>query len=172
MDEILFDGKFLQMVQRGRWEFVQRKQASGVVVIAAVTSDRRWLLIEQRRDPVGQSCIELPAGLSGDSMEFAGEDLITAARRELLEETGYVAGNLVPIGRSAPSPGLTSELVDYFLATDISQVEQGGGVGDENIVTHLVPENEIFAWLRDKSTTHMISSMVYCGLYLAQGQSR
>ena len=172
MDEILFDGKFLQMVRRGRWEFVQRKQVCGVVVIAAITTDGRWLLIEQQREPVGQSCIELPAGLAGDSAEFAGEDLLTAARRELLEETGYSAGQLVHLGRSAPSPGLTSELVDYFLATDIAQVEQGGGIGDENILTHLVPEEELFAWLSAKSTTHMIASMVYCGLYLAQAHRR
>lgn len=168
MDKTLFDGKFLQMVQRGRWEFVQRKQSCGVVVIAAQTSDRRWLLIEQRREAVGHACIELPAGLAGDSAEFAGEELVEAARRELLEETGYRAGNLVHMGRSAPSPGLTSELMDYFWATDIVKVEQGGGVGDENIITHLVPEQELAQWLQQKSTTHIISSMVYCGLYLAQ----
>ncbi len=126
MNEILFDGKFLQMVKRGRWEFVQRKQACGVVVIAAQTSDQRWLLIEQRREPIGQTCIEMPAGLAGDSAEFAGEDLVVAAHRELLEETGFQAAELVHLGRSAPSPGLTSEVMDFFWAGDIVQVQQGG----------------------------------------------
>ena len=170
MDKVIFEGKFLQLLQRDRWEFVERKQTNGVVVIAAKTDDQRWIVIEQRREPVGQICIELPAGLSGDSTEFAGEELIVAARRELLEETGYTASQLIHLGRSAPTPGLTSEIMDYFLATDVKQIEQGGGVGEENIRTHLVPDSEIDAWLHEQSQTHLISSMVYCGLYLARNR--
>ncbi len=56
-----------------------------MVVIVPKAEDGRWLLIEQRREPEASNCIEFPAGLAGDSDQFAGEPLVEAARRELLE---------------------------------------------------------------------------------------
>lgn len=88
---IITSGKYVNLATRRDWEFVERKNISGIVAIVAVTDSGKLLLIEQYRPPVDKNVIELPAGLAGDSRENAGEALENAARRELLEETGYAA---------------------------------------------------------------------------------
>lgn len=169
--ELIGQGKFLRLVKSGRWEFAERIQANGVVVVVPRLSDGRWLLIEQRREPVRSTCIEFPAGLSGDSFEDANEPLANAAMRELVEETGYEATSISFLGRAAPTPGLTSEVMSYFYAEGLKQVGLGGGVGSEQITTHLVPDTEIDRWLLGKSKEALVSGMVYSGLYLARSRA-
>ena len=89
---ILAEGKFLRLVRDGRWEYADRTRAQGAVVLVAVTDDNRLVLTEQYRIPLGQRVLELPAGLVGDIQGEEDEPLVTAADRELLEETGYQAG--------------------------------------------------------------------------------
>ena len=50
-DTILHEGRFLRLQQRGKWEFVQRTNASAVVAIAAATADEHLVLIEQTCAP-------------------------------------------------------------------------------------------------------------------------
>ncbi len=69
--ETLYSGRFLNLVRRGKWEFVERHSATGVVGIVAVTDEGRLLLVEQFRPPLQKQVIELPAGLAGD---IAGEE--------------------------------------------------------------------------------------------------
>jgi len=84
---------------------VERVNARAVVVIVPLTAERRLLFVEQYRAPVGRKVIEFPAGLVGDEPGREQEDLIEAARRELLEETGYRAATLNLISTSATSLG-------------------------------------------------------------------
>src|SRR5271154_1531774 len=88
---IITSGKYVNLSTRRGWEFVERKNISGIVAIIAVTDERKLLLVEQYRPPMDKNVIELPAGLAGDARENQGEELERAARRELLEETGYEA---------------------------------------------------------------------------------
>lgn len=113
MEEILGEGRFLELVRSGRWEFVRRKNISGIVVIVAVTDAKEIVLVEQERPAVGRRVIEVPAGLAGDQ---GAESLDEAARRELLEETGYVASSWERLAEAAPSPGLCAEIVTFFRA--------------------------------------------------------
>ena len=96
--KILFDGKHIQLLARQNWEFAARKNVTGIVGIIAVTDDRKLLLVEQYRPPVDASVIELPAGLAGDLPNYSGEELVAAAKRELLEETGYEAAHWKMVG--------------------------------------------------------------------------
>jgi 8-oxo-dGTP pyrophosphatase MutT (NUDIX family) len=86
---ILAEGKFLRLVVENGWEWVERRNTQGAVVIAAITEHNEIVLIEQYRIPLAARVIELPAGLAGDEPGSRHEALIEAARRELLEETGY-----------------------------------------------------------------------------------
>src|SRR5436190_21784999 len=90
-DEVLYEGKFRRYVRRGGWEYVARRNVTGIVGIIAVTDDGKLVLVEQFRPPVGKNVIEIPAGLAGDVAGSEHEALAEAARRELLEETGYEA---------------------------------------------------------------------------------
>ena len=83
--------KFLKLVERGTWSFVQRQSDVRIVAIVAVTNNDELVLVEQYRPPTDSRVIELPAGLAGDIQGQESESLQTAAGRELLEETGYTA---------------------------------------------------------------------------------
>ena len=162
---VLSRGKYLQLVENGGWEWVERVNCTGVVMIVAQTSENKVLLVEQFRIPVGRPVVEFPAGLVNDR---AGdnEDLETAARRELLEETGFEAGTFELVGEGPPSAGLSPELITIFLARDLRKVATGGGDETENIVVHEVPIGEIEAWIASKRRAGcLIDPKVFAGLY-------
>src|SRR5271170_4183678 len=107
---VQWEGKFLRVLKSGRWEYADRVNSNGAVVIVPVTDDGKLVLIEQYRIPVGQRVIELPAGLAGDLPDAETEAMATAARRELLEETGYEAAEITMLMFGPPSAGLASEI--------------------------------------------------------------
>src|SRR5690606_18656742 len=102
---------------------------------------------EQYRVPLGRFCLELPAGLIGD--EHDGEDTLASARRELEEETGYRAAQWEDLGEFCSSPGMLSESFTLLNATALSQVSDGGGTEDEDIVVHRVPLSRIAETIAD-----------------------
>jgi len=92
----LYTGKFLKLLDRQGWEYVDRPASKGVVQIVA-TYEGSILVVEQFRWAQGAVVISLPGGLVEDSTENAERDLEAAAHRELLEETGFAAGRMAPI---------------------------------------------------------------------------
>lgn len=159
-------GDFLRLSRLDHWEFVSRIAATGAVSIVALTADDKIVLVEQYRYPLQGPVIELPAGVVGDEPEYEGEALETCAQRELIEETGYQAGSFSFLLTGPSSPGLTSELSNLLLATDLRRVGDGGGVGGENITVHVVPLEEIDAWLRKQGDSgRLVCPKVYSGLY-------
>ena len=84
----------------------------GAVAIIAMDDDDRVLLIQQYRHPVRAREWELPAGI----LDNASEDPISAAQRELLEETGLTAANWQVLVDFFPTPGGSNEAVRVFLA--------------------------------------------------------
>jgi ADP-ribose pyrophosphatase len=159
-------GRFLRLVSADGWEFAERIRASGVVVIVPITALGELVFVEQYRPPLQSNCLEFPAGLAGDLVDAADESLLVAARRELLEETGYEADDWQLLARAAPTAGLTSEVMTYFAARGLRQVARGGGVDDEQIVTHLVPLSQVRTWLAEQARRVVVSATVYSGLYL------
>lgn len=132
----LGSGKFLALLRDGRWEYAHRTRATGAAIIVAVTEEQRLLLVEQYRIPVRARTIELPAGIIGDEPGSSEEADSEAARRELMEETGYSAEEIAPLTRGPSSGGLTSEIVTLFHATKLKRAGAGGGVGNEGITVH------------------------------------
>ncbi len=98
----------------------------GAVVVMGFLPDDQIILIRTRRYAVGQILVELPAG----TLE-KGEDPINCAGRELLEETGYLAGRLQPIGNFFTSPGILSEKMYAYAAYDLEQQNQALEEGEE-----------------------------------------
>ncbi|HEX5221020.1 MAG TPA: NUDIX hydrolase [Verrucomicrobiae bacterium] len=169
MKATLYTGKFLALIKEGRWEYAHRMNATGAAIIAAVTEDRKLLLVEQYRIPVHARTIELPAGIIGDEPGNGNEEHAEAARRELEEETGYRAEHMEALTHGPASSGLTSETVTFFLATKLSRVGKGGGVAHEDITVHEVPLSEVHDWLERKAKAGvLIDPKVYAGLYFIQ----
>ena len=161
--ELLHEGRFLNLVKNGSWEYCERKNQTPAVMVFARTPEGNILLVEEFRPPIGMSCLCFPAGLSGDVGPEAHAD---AARRELLEETGYDAASIRYLFTGPSSPGLTSETLHFYLAENLTRIASGGGVEGENITVHEVPAAEIDAWLAVRMAEGVaVDPRVYTGLY-------
>ena len=165
----LYAGKFLALVKEGRWEYADRIGATGAAIIVAVTDEQKLLLVEQYRIPVHARTIELPAGIIGDEPGGGDECHADAAKRELLEETGYSAERIETLTTGPASSGLTSEVVTLLRASGLKRMHGGGGVAHENITVHEVPLNEVHDWLAAKANAGLlIEPKVYAGLYFIE----
>ncbi|WAT18892.1 NUDIX hydrolase [Aurantiacibacter sp. MUD11] len=136
-EEITWQGKWITAKKRGRWEYASRARNIRAAVILAV-EDGEILLVEQYRVPLGQPCLELPAGLIGDDDGGEDDDPLSAAKRELEEETGYQAAEWQDLGEFYSSPGMISESFTLLKATGLTKVSEGGGTDGENITVHRV----------------------------------
>jgi ADP-ribose pyrophosphatase len=164
--KIVYDGKYLRMVVRGRWEYVERTHAGGLAaIIVAVTPDDRILFVEQFRVPLQKRAIEMPAGLVGDVE--AGESIEDSAIRELEEETGWRAAHAEVLLVGPTSAGLTSERIAFVRATGLEKTGDGGGDDSEDIVVHAVPRAEAPAWLVAKMAEgYELDAKLWAGLWL------
>lgn len=164
--ETLYSGRFVNLVRDGRWEYCERVKNTAAAMIFACTREGKVLLVEEYRPPIRQQSICFPAGLIGDAEQESAED---AARRELLEETGYEAGQVRFLYAGPSSPGITSEYISFFLATDLVHRGQGGGVQGERITVHEVPREEIDEWLAaQRAIGKAVDPRIYAGLYVLQ----
>jgi putative RNA 2'-phosphotransferase len=165
---VLARGRFIQVVSQDGWEWVERVNTSGAVVIVALTARRELVLVEQFRIPLGRRVIELPAGLAGDLAGAEDEPMTEAARRELLEETGFSAERLEFLTEGPSSAGLATEVYAMYLARDAQRTGAGGGDATEQITVHVVPVDEAHAWLTSRRAEGlMVDPKVYAGLYFA-----
>lgn len=163
----LHEGRFLALRRRGRWEFVERVNAFGAAVVIALTATDEIVLVEQYRVPLGCNCIENPAGLAGD--QPGEDDILMAAKRELLEETGFEAAHVELIMAGPSAPGMSSELLSFVRATGLKRVHAGGGDGNENITVHVVPMCDAAAFLAGKLQAGLqVDPRVYAALYFAR----
>jgi ADP-ribose pyrophosphatase len=164
--ESLGRGNWLELVRDGRWEFVRRTNVSGVVAMIAITDADEIVLVEQMRPALGRPCIEIPAGLVGDV--DAGEDMLDAAKRELEEETGFVAEHWTRLFDGAASGGLAAEVITFYLARGLKRVGEGGGDGHEDIKVHVVPLSDLAAWLDKQAAKGLaIDAKVYIAPWAA-----
>lgn len=157
------------MVRRGTWEYVERSVSTGVIALIPVTDSGRLVLVEQERPPVGASVVEIPAGLVGDRPGEERESLEAAARRELVEETGYEAASLELVAHGPPSAGVSDEELVVFLATGLRKVGDGGGDEHEDIRVHEVELSAVEEWLgRRASEGAKIDLKIWMGLHFAR----
>jgi len=166
---VIGQGRYLKLIEENGWEYAERNKVSGIVAIIAVTKEKKVLLTEQFRHPVKKRVIELPAGLAGDTVDFDGETLETAARRELLEETGYKSRGMKRLCAGPISAGFGTEILTFFHATGLKKVEDGGGDDSEDIIVHEVPLRTVKSWLlKQESKTVCIDPKVFTGLYFVK----
>jgi ADP-ribose pyrophosphatase len=164
----VYAGTHLEMVSRGGWEYVRRPKISGIVGIVAVTDAKELILIRQFRPPLNADVIEIPAGLAGDVVGSESESLASAAKRELLEETGYDAKKMKLLSYGASSAGLCDEIIHLFLATGLKKVADADGDATERISTILVPLSKVEAWIRrQQKAGAAVDLKVFAALHFA-----
>ena len=164
MDELMWQGRYIEIRRSGTWEYAARVAGIDAAVILALTEAREIVLVEQYRVPLGRRTIELPAGLIGDGA--SGEAPALAAARELHEETGFAAAKWRDCGEFATSPGMSSELFRLFKATGLTRTGSGGGVDNEDIVVHVIALAALPAWLDEKCAAGLV---IDCRLVAALG---
>lgn len=121
--ETVFQGKLLQIdhchvqMPDGRVALREIVRHVGAAAIVPVDGEGRVTLVWQYRPAIGQVTLEVPAG----KLNFKGEDHLTAAQRELREETGLTARSWRLLSDYVPTPGYSDEVIALYLATGLSQ---------------------------------------------------
>jgi 8-oxo-dGTP pyrophosphatase MutT (NUDIX family) len=95
----------------------------GAVAVVALDDQEQVVLLRQYRHPVGRHLWELPAGLRDED----GEPPLETAKRELAEEALLAAGRWSLLVSVANSPGFSDELVQIYLAEELSTVDRPEG---------------------------------------------
>jgi ADP-ribose pyrophosphatase len=145
--EVMWAGKFVRAVRRGKWEYASRANDIRAVVILA-EYEGKVILVDQPRVPLGRRSLELPAGLVGDTDPQA--TIEGTAIKELEEETGFTAHHVERLGDFNASPGMLSEGFTLVRATGLRKIGEGGGDDNEDINVHLVPRAEIPQFIEQK----------------------
>lgn len=121
-------------------------------------------MIQQYRHGVRDVLWEFPGGVVEDE-----EDPLEGARRELLEETGYAASQMIEIARLYPNPALQTNTLYGYLALDAEKVSEQVLDAGEDIEVHLVPLEELIGMARRGDFPHalmtavLFSALVYMG---------
>ncbi|NMA90560.1 MAG: NUDIX hydrolase [Amphibacillus sp.] len=114
----------------------------GAVAIIALTDDQKVVVVEQYRKPLEKTLLEIPAGKLDP-----GEDPAETARRELEEETGYQAKQLKYLTSFYTSPGFANEILYLYLAEQLTLVENGRQLDEDEFVEvyeYTIEELEMF----------------------------
>lgn len=115
MPEIVYSGRKIKVVLDGKWEFVDHPGA--VCIVARPTPDE-VILLRQYRHATGGTIFEIPAGTLND-----GEEPRECAIRELEEETGYRASQMIERARFWTTPGFTNEFMHLYEATGLVKTQ-------------------------------------------------
>jgi ADP-ribose pyrophosphatase len=163
--ETLYEGRYLRLKKRGNWEYAERTNAGSAVIIVALTPENNLLFVEQFRVPLNVKTIEMPAGLVGDI--DALDTIEAAAKRELIEETGWEAKRVDVLLVGPSSAGMSTELVAFARASELTKIGPGGGDESENITVHEVPVNDAPRWLSQKMREgYSLDPKLWAGLWL------
>ena len=121
------------------------------VNVIALTPDDEVVLIRQYRAGSASICLEIPGGMVDD-----GEDPLTAAKRELEEETGYTAVTWRSLGSALPNPAIQNNRLHSYLALDARCTAETRFDSSEVIELQTAPLSEVRTMLRDGRIDHAL----------------
>ncbi len=113
----IFQGKILTLhtdevlLENGIEAYREVIEHSGGVCILPLTDDNRVHVVRQYRYPFAKALLEIPAG-----KKEAGEEPLSCGVRELKEEVGAIAEEMIPLGSMLPTPAYDTERIHMYLA--------------------------------------------------------
>jgi 8-oxo-dGTP pyrophosphatase MutT (NUDIX family) len=122
---IVYHGKVFKLIrenvtlENGTTTDVEFIEHPGATAVIPFLDDNRIVLLKQYRHALKKHIWEIPAGTLDPQ-----EEIISCARRELIEETGYSAGQWHKLGEITPVPGYSDERIHIFLATELQPADQ------------------------------------------------
>lgn len=119
------------------------------VNIVACTADKKIVFIKQYRFGTGRTELEIPGGAVEEH-----EPILEAGQRELLEETGFAGEGARIIGKVCPNPALQDNYCYTVLVENVQQVTDPDLDDMEDINTIILPEDEVFALVRQGEISH------------------
>lgn len=164
----LYDGRVFDLIvdeieyDSGNQGIREIARHSGGSVVVPITADKTLLLVRQYRYPVHEFLYELPAGKLGP-----GEVPEDCARRELLEETGYAADTMTPLGAILTTPGFCTERLHLFLAQGLRPEGSGQRLeeGELSLTVEPVPFTRALSMIRDGD---IVDAKTICGILMAR----
>jgi len=133
------------------------------VNVIALTQSREVVLIKQFRHGIETTIIEIPGG-----MVDPGEKPLDAAKRELVEETGYTSDSWTFLGKSHPNPAIQNNEIFHYLAIDCERTGNIHFDDHESITTDLVPLDGVRRMIADGKISH---SLVVAAFYYLDHRS-
>jgi ADP-ribose pyrophosphatase len=132
------------------------------VNVIALTRNQEVVLIEQFRHGIEEVILEIPGGMIDDD-----EDTENAARRELLEETGFSSGEFILLGKSRPNPAIQNNTVFHYLALNCEKTETPAFDEHESVVTKIVSLEDAKKLIADGTISHslVIAAFHYFSIY-------
>ena len=142
--ELIYDGRILHLYRddillpNGKPADRELIRHVGAVCVIPVTDDGCAVMERQYRYPVDEVVLEIPAG----KLDSKQEDHEEAARRELKEETGYTAKELIPLGKFYPACAYSDETIWMYLAKGLELGERNPDE-DEFLDVELIPLKDL-----------------------------
>lgn len=146
----------------GRQAIREVAEHPGGAVIVPLLDDSTLLLVRQKRYPLGEFITELPAGKLQ-----TGEDPASCALRELREETGYDADELLRLGAVYTTPGFCTERLHLFLARGLRRSQAGQQLeeGEESLTVESIPFATAVGMIR---AGNIVDAKTICGILMTK----
>lgn len=164
--EEIFEGRILHVV-KDTVSLPNGKEAErevalhiGGVAIVAMLDNGDILMERQYRYPHGRVFFEIPAG----KLDYADEDVESAARRELREETGAIAGDMTYLGEIATTPALMSEKIHLFFARQITFTDRELDE-DEFLDVERIPLGKLYSMVMNGKITDAKTQIAILKVY-------
>lgn len=165
-EEIKYNGKRFNVVQKvyetkkGEKYIRDCVETKNAVVILTIDKDDNVYFVKQYREVIGIETLELPAGIIDE-----GETPIEAAKRELEEETGLIAKNILYLGEFYPSCGFTNEKIYMYLATKLSNGK--AKIDSEEVINSVekIPLEQCYEMLKNNELIHATQNVAFSLYY-------